>query len=162
MALCLGNLCLEILWCGSCCHRCLGSLLWHCPLLAIQLWLLSQSLHKQTVMDKMFQATTVIAVLLLCLGILYSPCQVHHKFFSNPIDSVRIIAPFILISSGAFFLQACQLYSWCFWGRLVALEFFKGKTLVGCGLVALSVAWVHGLQDNTIESSFSTSWAVLK
>ena len=42
-------------------------------------------------MDKMFQATMVIAVLLLHLGILYNPQQVHHELFSNPIDSVRII-----------------------------------------------------------------------
>ena len=66
-----------------------------------------QSLHKWTVMDKMFQATTVIAAL-LCLGILYSPCQVHHKFLSNPNDSIRIFTSFVLISSSTFFLQVHQ------------------------------------------------------
>ena len=51
-----------------------------------------QSLHEQTVTDEMFWATTVIAALLLLhLGILYSPCQVHHKLFCNPINSVGII-----------------------------------------------------------------------
>ena len=76
-------------------------------------------------MDKMFWATTVIAVLLHHLGILYSPHLVHHKLFSNPIDSVRIIAPFVLVSSGIFF-KVCQMNSWCFWGGLVALEFLQG------------------------------------
>ena len=76
-------------------------------------------------MDKMFWATTVIAVLLLCLGILYSPCQAHPKFLSNPNNSVRIIAPFVLISSSAFFLQVHQMHSWCFWGRLFALLFLQ-------------------------------------
>ena len=76
-------------------------------------------------MDKMFWATTVIAALLICLGILYSPYQVHHKFLSNPINSVRTITPFILVSFGIFFLQVCQMYGWCFCGVLVAFEFLQ-------------------------------------
>ena len=78
-------------------------------------------------MDKMFWATTVRAVLLLCLGILYSPCQVHHKFLSNPINSVRIITLFVLISSSTFFLQVWQMHSWCLWGGLVAFDFLQGE-----------------------------------
>ena len=78
-------------------------------------------------MDKMFQATTVIAVLLLCLGILYSPCQAHHKFLSNPINSIGIIAPFVLVSFGTFFLQVLQMCGWCLWGGLVALELPQGE-----------------------------------
>ena len=85
-----------------------------------------QSLHEWTVMGKMFRATTVIAVLLLHLGILYSPCQVHHKLFSNPISSVGIITPFVLILSSVFFLLMCQMHNWHFWDRLVALEFLQG------------------------------------
>ena len=76
-------------------------------------------------MDKMFWATTVIAALLLCLGIFYNPCKVHQKLLSNPIDSFGIITPFILVSSGAFFLQECQMHGWYFWGGLVALEFLQ-------------------------------------
>ena len=60
-------------------------------------------------MDKMFWATTMIAVL-LCLGILYSPCQVHHKLFGNPFDSTWIVAVFVLVSPGIFFLQMCQMH----------------------------------------------------
>ena len=74
---------------------------------------------------KVFWATTAIAALLLCLGILYNPCQVHHRFLSNPINSTGIIVPFTLISSSTFFLQVHQLHSWHFWGGVVALEFLK-------------------------------------
>ena len=59
----------------------------------------------------MLHATTVIAMLLLCLGIFYSPHQVYHKFFSYPLDSVGIITPFILISYGTFFFQVHQMYN---------------------------------------------------
>ena len=69
-----------------------------------------------TVMDKMFWATTVIAALLLYLGILYSPHQVHHKLFSNPLNSTGIISLFSLISPGILFLQMHQMHGWCFWG----------------------------------------------
>ena len=65
-------------------------------------------------MDKIIWATTVIAAFLLCLGVLYSPCQVHPKFLSNPLNSIGIIVSFIIISSGAFFLQVCQLHGWGF------------------------------------------------
>ena len=95
-------------------------------------------------MDKIFPVTTVTAVLLLCLGIiyspcqllavlllcldiLYSPCQVHHEVFSNLINSIGIIAPFVFISSGIFFLQVHQMHSWHFWGGLVALDLLKGE-----------------------------------
>ena len=91
-------------------------------------------------MDKMFWATTVIPALLLCWGIPYSSCHMHHKFLINPIDSVGIIAHFMLISSSAFLLQVCQMHSWCLWDGLVAFEFLQGKKLVGCGFGALSVA----------------------
>ena len=75
----------------------------------------------------MFWATAMIAVLLLHLGILYSPCQAHHKFFSNPFDSAWIVALFVLVSPGIFFLQICQMHCWHSGGGLVALEFLQGK-----------------------------------
>ena len=89
-------------------------------------------------MDKMFQATTIIAVL-LCLGVLFSPCQAHHKLFSNPFDSARIITLFILITPGVLFLQMHQTHDWCFWGGLVALEFLQGKKQVAHAFGVLSV-----------------------
>ena len=78
-------------------------------------------------MDKMFQATTMVAVLLLCLGFLYSLCQAHHKLLCNPFNSTWIVALFVLISPGVFFLQMCQLHHWHFGGGLVALEFLQGE-----------------------------------
>ena len=105
----------------------------------------------------MFQATTVITAL-LCLGILYSPCQVYHKFLSNPINSVGIITPFVLISSGAFFLQVCQLHDWCFWGRLVALELLQreesGRLL---GIISCLSHWTVGKFHRIFLLSFSGS-----
>ena len=76
-------------------------------------------------MDKMFQATTVVTVLLLCLGIFYSPVQAHHKFFSYPLNSIGIMTPFILVSSGAFFFQVCQMHDWSFRGGLITLELLQ-------------------------------------
>ena len=78
-------------------------------------------------MDKMFQATTVIAVLLLYLGILYSPCQAHHKFLGNPFDSTQIVALFILVPPSVLFFQMYQMHCWCFGGGLVAIEFLQGE-----------------------------------
>ena len=78
-------------------------------------------------MDKMFWAATVIAVLLLHLGILYSLCQVHHKLFSNPFDSTWIVTLFVLVSPSILFLKMCQKHCWCFGGGLVALEFLLGE-----------------------------------
>ena len=39
----------------------------------------------------------------------------------------------------------------------VPLSLCKGKKLVALGLVVLSVAWLWGLQDSSMESSFSAS-----
>ena len=71
----------------------------------------------------------MIAALLLHLGILYSPCQVHHELLYNPFDSTQIIALFVLVSP-SIFLQMCQLHHWHFGGELVALEFPWEKKLV--------------------------------
>ena len=85
-----------------------------------------QSLYKQTIMDKMFQATIMITEL-LHLGILYSPCQAHHKLFSNPFYSAWIIALLVLSSPSILFLQMCQMHCWCFGGGLVALQCLQGE-----------------------------------
>ena len=62
-------------------------------------------IHKQTIMDEMFQAATMKAMFLLSLGILYSPCQAHHKLFGNPFNSAGTIASIIFITPGILFLQ---------------------------------------------------------
>ena len=106
----------------------------------------------------MFQATTMIAVLLPYLGVLYSPCQVHHKFFSNPFNSTWIIALFILISPGVLFLQMCQMHHWCFRGGLVSLEFLQGEETGSSQL--LENCWLSGLSGSlgsSMESFCSTS-----
>ena len=81
-------------------------------------------------MERMFWATTMITALLLCLGIFYSPCQVHHKPFGNPFDSAWIDTLFVLISPSVFFLQMHQMHCWCFGGGLVALELLQGEETV--------------------------------
>ena len=66
-------------------------------------------------------------MLLLCLGVLYSPHHVHHKLFSSPFGSTQIIALFILISPSMLFLRMSQTHCWPFGGGLVALEFLQGE-----------------------------------
>ena len=80
--------------------------------------------YEQAIVDEMFWAATLIAVFLLHLGILYSPCQAHHKLFSNSFDSARIITLFVFIGPSILFLQ---MHSWCLWDGLAALEFFQGE-----------------------------------
>ena len=74
----------------------------------------------------MFQAATMVAAFLLHLSILYSPCQVHHKLFSNSFDSAGIIALFVFITPSVLLLQMHQMHHWGLWGGLVALEFVQG------------------------------------
>ena len=71
----------------------------------------------------MFGAATMIAAFILCLGILYSPCQAHHELISDSFDSTRIIVLFVFIAPSILFPQMCQMHSWHFQDRLVALEF---------------------------------------
>ena len=78
-------------------------------------------------MGKMFQASTVIKVLLLYWAILYSPCQVH--------------------PSGTFFFQVYQMHSGCFRGGLIALELQQreetSSSLFG-GIIGCMSSWVLG------------------
>ena len=152
MALHLRNLCLEVFQCVDCCQRGPGSLLQCHPLLAVNCVFFPQSLYEWTITDKMFWATAMIAALLLCLGILYSPCQAHHKFFSSPFDSTWMVALFVLVFSGLLFFQMCQTHCWCSRGGLVALEFPQGEetgssqfwSIVGC-LGSHSPGQLHGV-----------------
>ena len=67
----------------------------------------------------MFQAATMVAVFLIHLGILYSPCQAYHKLFHNPFDSARIITLLVFIATGVLFFQMCQMHSGHFWDGLL-------------------------------------------
>ena len=111
-----------------------------------------KSLHELAIADEMFQAATMIAALLLHLGILYSPCQAHHKLFHNSFNSARIIALFFFIATGVLFLQMHQMHSWHFQDGLVALEFPQGEEtgspwfwrIIGC-LSPWAPGQLHGI-----------------
>ena len=93
-------------------------------------------------MDEMFWAATMVAALLICLGILYSPCQAYHKPFHNSFDSARIITLLVFIATGVLFFQMHQMHSGLFFGMgWLPLSFLRGKKLVALGLGGVSVAW---------------------
>ena len=85
----------------------------------------------------MFSATTINSSTSPLFGHPFQLLSDNHKFLSNPINSIRIIAPFVLISSDAFFLQVCQMHSWCLWGRLVAFKFLQGEEAVRAWLSSI-------------------------
>ena len=74
-------------------------------------------------MDEVFWAVTMVAAFLICLGILYGPCQAYHKLFCNSFDSARIVSLLVFITTGVLFLQIHQMHHGHFWDWLVALEF---------------------------------------
>ena len=43
-------------------------------------------------MDEVLTAAAMVAALLLHLGILHGPCQVHHKLFSKATDTVTVLS----------------------------------------------------------------------
>ena len=53
--------------------------------------------NKWAIADEMFQAATVVAAFLICLGIFDSPCQMDHELLGHTLDSARIITLWILI-----------------------------------------------------------------
>ena len=111
-------------------------------------------------MDKVLQATAMITALLFHLGVLHSPHKVHHEFPGNHIDTVRVFTFHFLILFSTFLFQLCQV---CMVGILGTgwfhLSFCKGKKLVVLGLAVLSITWFCGLQESSMESSFSASLA---
>ena len=61
------------------------------------------SLYKRAIVDEMFQAATVVAVFLICLGVLYNPCQAYHNLFHNSFNSAGIVTLLIFIIVGVLF-----------------------------------------------------------
>ena len=52
----------------------------------------------------MFQAATVVAAFLICLGVFHSPCQMNHELLGHPLKNAGIITLWILnIASVLFF-----------------------------------------------------------
>ena len=49
-------------------------------------------------MDEVLWAAAMVAAILLLLGILHGLCQVHHELFHNPINTVRVLNFFFLLS----------------------------------------------------------------
>ena len=96
-------------------------------------------------MDKVLWATAMITVLLLHLGILHSPCKVHHELFHNPIDTVRVFAFYFFILLALSFSKFARQTVAVLGIGWFPLSFCKGKKLVVFGLVVLSIAWFHGL-----------------
>ena len=75
----------------------------------------------------MFGAATMIAAFILCLGIFYSPCQVHHKLLGYSFNSTWIITLFVFITLSILFFQMRQMHGQRFRDGLVALEFPQGE-----------------------------------
>ena len=113
-------------------------------------------------MDEMFQAATMAVAFLICLGILYGPCQAYHKLFHNSFNSARIITLLVFIATSILFFQMCQMHNRLFWDGLDALEFPWGEKLVALDLGEVSVACVLGPQVNSMESSFLASQVALR
>ena len=117
-----------------------------------------QCLYEQAIMDEMFQAATMVAAFLICLGILYSPCQAYHKLFHNSLDSAGIVTLLVFIVTSILFFQMHQTHSRLFWDGLVALEFLQGEETgspwFGRSIVCLS-PWPLGQLHGVFLLSFS-------
>ena len=104
-------------------------------------------------------AAAMIAVLHLHLGIHYGPCKVHHELFHNPVNTIRVLnfhfsSLLVLSPSKCARHMATVLDAGWF-----PLSIHKGKKLIVFGLVGLSTIWLHGFQNNSMDSSFSASLA---
>ena len=97
------------------------------PFLPFNCFLFPQSPYQGAITEEMLWAATMLAVLLICLCILNSPCQAYHELFCNSFDSAGILTLLIFIVTGILFFQMCQMHSRLFWDGLVALEFPQGK-----------------------------------
>ena len=121
--------------------------------------LLTQCPYQWAVVDEVLQTATMITTLLFYLGILHGPCKVHHEFLCDPIDTVGVFTFHFFIFLSTLLFQVCQAHGGCLSAGWVPLSFHKGKKLVIWGLAVLLAAWLHGLWDSSMESSFSASLA---
>ena len=84
-------------------------------------------------MDKVFRAAAMIAVPFICLSILYCSSQLDHEFFCHSLNSIGVVAFWILTIVGVFFFQLRQAHSWFLWEWLTTLQFPQGKEASGPG-----------------------------
>ena len=111
--------------------------------------------------DEMFSTTTMVAVFLICLDILNSPCQVYHELFHNSFNFARIITLLVFIISTSPSSKCAKCTAGYFRMGWLPLSFLRGKKLVALSLGGVSVTCVLELQGNSMESSFSASWVAL-
>ena len=109
-------------------------------------------------MDKVLQAAAMITTLLLHLGILHSPCKVTMNSSITQLilsgSSLSTSLSLLALSSSKCARHTIVILDT---GWVVPFELPQGKKLVVFGLVVLSIAWLHGFQDNSMDSSFSAS-----
>ena len=82
-------------------------------------------------MDKMLRAAAMVAVLLICLSILHCSSQLDHELLCYSLNSVWVVALWILTIISIFFLQLCQLYGRLLWEWLTTFQFSQGKETSG-------------------------------
>ena len=65
-------------------------------------------------MDEMFRAATMIAVLLIHLGVLNHSSKLYHEFLHYSLESIRVITLWVIAVVSIFFFQLpnVQRVSW--------------------------------------------------
>ena len=125
----------------------------------------------------MFWAATMVAALLICLGILNGPCQAYHELFCNSFDSTGIITLLVFIISSILFFQMCRMHSRLYRDGLVALEFSQGEETgspwfgrsIGClnpGALGqlhgvLLLRWPLGSLNKSLPADLPSGWLPL-
>ena len=69
----------------------------------------------------------MVAVFLICLGILNWSSKLYHEFLHYSLKSIRVITLQVIAIVSIFFLQLCQTYGRFLGRRLVTLKFPQGK-----------------------------------
>ena len=78
-------------------------------------------------MDEMFRAATMVAALLIHLGILNCSSKLYHEFLHYSLESIRVVTLQVIAIISIFFFQLCQMYSGFLRRRLVTLKLPQGK-----------------------------------
>ena len=104
-----------------------GSLCWCHPSLPFNCFCLLEVFTSRQLWMKCSGVLQVVAAFLICLGILYSPCQAYHKLFCNSFNSTRIVTLLSFVIDSILFFEMLQMYSRLFQKGLVAFEFPQGE-----------------------------------
>ena len=125
------------------------------------MFLISRGLYKWAVTDEKVRAVAMVTVFLICLSVFHHPCQLDHELPSHPLNSTRVITPWVFAISPILFLQMCQSDSGLFLKWLVTFKFSQGEKASSPWFGGPSAAWVLELWGNAIKSSFSASLAAI-